>query len=386
MSSAIRDVEKLNQRQIETAKRRNERELKTMENAHQSHKAELKKTQDMEIVDIQNAHHDHIDKMAEKKEKVLSEMRNHLEQTKQLTEKELKNIADFSAKDKAQMQHALTNDRERINGEHELFLEELNDRFNQSTRKVNHEGKRRIEDTKLAMNEQYLDVEKFNQEKIQKATNEFTTRFKTDEQNYRKMKDSQDTQFKKERLSTNQRQNIELDKMTKNHSNFIEQRDGEYRKNLKDQDLFFEKKFEKQLTSHNDQFKTLEGKNKKVIDDLKTSLTKEITKTASRNDDPFFKFETLKPNFRTFEDRVEVTVEVPDHSKQDLQLTINGKEAVVSFNRRFADASKEQDGTINKVNKVESFSTRLQTGHFLNAKSVKSSYEDGVMTYIIKKA
>ena len=79
-------------------------------------------------------------------------------------------------------------------------------------------------------------------------------------------------------------------------------------------------------------------------------------------------------------------MKVPEHSKTDVQLTINGKEAIVSFNRRFADASKEADGTINKVNKVESFTTRLQTGHFLNAKSMKSSYEDGTMTYVIKKA
>lgn len=386
MSSAIRDVEKLNQRQIETSKRRNERELKTMESAHQNLKADLKKTHDMEVVDIQNNHHEHIDKVAEKKEKVLAEMRNHLQQTKAFTEKELKNLKDNSAKEKVDTQKKLSTDRETLNSEHELYLEEMNDRFNHSSRKVTHDGKNRIEEMKSTMNDEYLDLEKFNQEKIQNQTNQFTTRFRTEGNNYKKMKDDQDNQFKKERMSTNLRQNNEMSKMTTVHTSHLEQKDGEYRKGLKEQDLFFEKKFEGQIGRHNQTFKELEAKNKKVVDDLKTSLTKEITKTADRNDDPFFKFETLKPTLKTFEDRVEVAVAIPEHSKTDVQLTINGKEAVVSFNRRFADASKEMDGTINKVNKVESFTTRLQTGHFLNAKSLKSSYDNGVMTYVIKKA
>jgi hypothetical protein len=386
MSSAIRDVEKLNQRQIETSKRRNERELKTMESAHQNMKTDLKKTHDSELVDIQNSHHDHIDKVAEKKEKVLEEMRNHLHQTKTFTEKELKNLKDNSDKEKVETHQKLSNDRERINGEHELYLEEINERFNHSSKKVGYEGKNRIEEMKNTMNDQFLDIEKFNQEKVQTQTNQFTNRFRTEGNNYKKMKDDQDNQFKKERMSTNVRQQNEMSKMTTVHTNHLEQKDNEYRKGLKDQDRFFEKKFEGQIGKHNETYKELEAKNKKVVDDLKTSLTKEITKTADRNDDPFFKFETLKPRLKTFEDRVEVQVEIPEHSKTDVQLTINGKEAVVAFNRRFADASKEQDGTINKVNKVESFTTRLQTGHFLNAKSMKSSYDNGVMTYVIMKA
>lgn len=386
MSSAIRDVEKLNQRQIETSKRRNERELKTMEAAHNNMKADLKKTQDLEVVDIQNAHHDHINKLAEKKEKVLAEMRSHLQQTKDFTEKELKNLKDNSDKEKVQIQQKDTADRERLNGEHELYLEELNDRFNNSAQKIGHEGKKNMDAMKTSMNEQYLDVEKFNQDKIQTQTNEFTTRFKTEGNNYKKMKDDQDNFYKKERMATNIRQQNEMSKMTTVHTDHLEQKDTEFRKGLKDQDKFFEKKFEGQLKSHNQTFKQLEDKNKKVLDDLKLGLTAEIKKTADRNDDPFFKFETLKPRFKTFEKHIEVQVDVPDHSKQDVQLTVNGKEAVVSFNRRFADASKEADGTINKVNKVESFSTRLQTGHFLNAKSLKSSYENGTMTYVIQKA
>src|SRR3989344_2868101 len=121
--------------------------------------------------------------------------------------------------------------------------------------------------------------------------------------------------IKIERMTTNQRQQIEMQKLTESHTGHIEVRDNDYRKGLKDQDLFFEKKYSDQLTRHNVGFKTLEEKNKKVIDDLKTNLTAQITTIASKNDDPFFKFEALKPRLKYLEDGVEITVEIPEHSK-----------------------------------------------------------------------
>ena len=386
MSSAIRDVEKLNQRQIETSKRRNERELKNMESAHQDYRADLMKSHEQELVDIQHTNHAQINKEAEKKEKILEEMRNHLQQTKNLTEKELKALNDFTETEKSKIQSKLTADRDRINAENNLYLEELNYRFNDSTKKVSQDGKKRIEETKNNLSEQHSETENFYQDKLRKKTNEFTTRFNEDDRRYKKLKDNQDNQFKKERMSTNLNQQHQMKKMTENHNDHIEKIDTNYRKGLKEQDLFFEKKYAGQLEKHNHDFKALEEKNKNLLEGLKASLSEKLSTRAQKNDDPFFKFETLQPKLKVFEDRVEVEVAIPDHSKEDVQLTIHGKEAIVSFNRRYTDASKLSDGTINKINKVESFTTRVPTGHFLDAKSVKSNFEDGTMTYVIKKA
>lgn len=386
MSGAIRDTEKLNQRQIETAKRRNERELKNIENNHSDYKKDLKTTHEHEIVEIQDVNQRQVSQEATKKEKVLEDLKTNLHKTTELTDKQLKELKTNADRERVETHKKLTADRERINAEHELYLEELNDRLNTQTRKVTVDGKNRVEEVKNALLDEARDTEQFHQGKIQTQTEAHTTRFNTDEKNYKNLKYNQDQTFKKERLTTNQKQQVELGKMTKTHTDHIEVRDTDYRKGLKDQDLFFEKKYGVQLETNNKQFKVLEEQNKKVIAGLKEDLTKELSKAAVRNDDPFYKFEKLQPRFKVLENTVEVEVEVPDHSKQDVQLTLNGKEAVVSFNRRYSDASKSEDGTINKINKVESFTTRLQTGVILDAKGIKSSYDNGVMTYVIKKA
>lgn len=386
MSGAIRDVEKLNQMQLEAARRRNERELKTIQSSHTDMKVDLKKTHDNEIVDIQDNNHRQVSNEATKKEKVLEELKTNLSKTSEMTEKQLKELKTNADRERVEIHKKLSSDRERINAEHELFLEELNDRLNSKSRKVTIDGKNRVEEVKNSLLDEARDTEQYHLGKIQTQTEAHTSRFQTDEKNYKNLKYNQDQQFKKERQSTNQRQQVEIGKLTQAHTDHIEVRDTDYRKGLKDQDLFFEKKYGIQLEKNNSQFKLLEEQNKKLIAGLKEDLTKELSKSAARNDDPFYKFESLKPRLKTYEDRVEVEVDVPDHSKQDVQLTLNGKEAIVSFNRRYTDASKTQDGTINKINKVESFTTRLQTNHFLDAKGIKSSYDNGVMTYVIKKA
>lgn len=385
MSNVIRDVEKIQHRKLENAKRKNEQELKFLVDIHEKLRADIKKTQGNEIVDIKQAHQAKIEKEATKKEQLLAEMRNQLQQSKSMTDKELKALKDNSGKIRNDEQTKLRVGLEKHQKDHEFYLEDMNNRFNETSKDMTYKGEKLINTTKEMLNEKYTEVERENQEKVQTQTQKFVTKFNDDQKNYQRMKDSQDNQFKKERMGTNLRQQNDMKKMTENHTELLEKKDNNLRRGLKDQDLFFEKKYAGQLERHQIDFKTLEDKNKKVIEDLKTSLTKEITKTVGKSDDPFYKFEALKPTLRELPDGVEIRVTIPEHSKQDIQISINGKDAILGYNRRYSDANKLTDGTINKVSKVETFTTRLPTNFVLNAKTVTSSYEDGVMTYVIKK-
>ncbi len=115
-------------------------------------------------------------------------------------------------------------------------------------------------------------------------------------------------------------------------------------------------------------------------------MAKEVEFKNNRAEDKFFEFVELKPIIEQTETGIKIKVKIPDHSKQDLQLNLNGKEAVVNFNRRYIDNKKDDFGNVSRISKIETLSSRLQTGIHLDPKSVKASYQDGVMTYEIKKA
>lgn len=386
MSSPIRDQEKLQSRQLESLKRRQSREVSKLEDTHQNTKAEIKKTHAGEIVDIQQENQRQVNIEADKKEKVLTQMKDHLQKTQDMTDKELKNIKASSQEFKSREHDKLTQERDRLNSENELYVDDLNHRFNQEARRIQVEGQDRINTSDNNFHYALSEKESQNTKKMNDQTNDFTTRYTKDGANYKKLKDTQDIQFKNDRLQTNLKQQTDLAKLTDSHNSQIEIRDGEFRKGLKTQDLMFEDKYNVTLKKHNEDLQRLNDTNEKVVTKLKEGLKTELKKTIERADDPFYQFTEIKPVLTQFPDRVEIKVEVPEHSKQDIQLTINNKDAIVNFNRRHDDTHTPVKGVVNKIHKVETFTTRLTTESILNPKAITSQYADGVMTYVIKKA
>lgn len=386
MSGDIRDLEKLNTRMVESLKRRQGREINQLESAHSNHKAELKKAQEAEVVELQNQNHHSLAKESEKKEKVLSEMKHHLEATQNLTDKQLRDLKEQAANVRAQTQGKLSVERDRLGSEHQLYLDEQNERFMTEVRNSNITGQHQVADINQKMQQQYSQTAAHQSKKLNDLTNEFATRFQYETREQDRLKTETDNRYKKERMATNQRQQIELAKMGDTHQSTVETRDVNFRKGLKDQDLFWDKKYEDNLAKRNEELKRLDNLHTQVLDKMKTDLTTEITRMAVRSDDPFYQLGGLRPVLTNHPEHVEIKVKVPEYAKEDLMLTTNNKEAIVNFNRRFTEASREADGTVNRVNKVESYQTRLRADTALDPKSVKSTYKDGTMTYTIKKA
>lgn len=383
---SIKDVEVLNNRQIETLRRKQNREIKRMDEGHDNMKAETKKSHANELVDLQHENIKQVASESDKKGKVLEQMKTHLDATKKMTDRQIKDLKDYTSKTKQEEHAKLSVDRDRLKQENDLYLEELQYRFAKEHKQINQSGQQEIANLKRIRGEEVTDQNAQHQEKISHLSQDFTEKYQRDTHNYKKIKDDQDKVFKQERLNTNVKQQQDMTKLTTAHASHIEVRDGEYRKGLKVQDQDFEKKYADNLKFRGAELKQLEDLNKKVVEKMKDGMAQELKTSIIRSDDPFYAFTELKPTLKKFEDRVEISVTIPDHAKEDLQLTINGKQAIVNFNRRYDDTHKAPDKSINKVHKVESFSTRLETGHHLDPKSVKSVFDGGVMTYTIKHA
>jgi HSP20 family molecular chaperone IbpA len=382
---SLRDLEKLGARQMETIKRKQDREIKRLESGHQDLKVELKKSHQAEIVDLNHENERQVAGEADKKEKVLAQMREHLESTRKLTDKQLNEYKTQAEKSKAYEHKKLSLSREQVKSDHDLHMEDVNYRYNQTVKKVAADGKNQLQQMKDVKHQEIAQTEEHFQQRIQGQTQNFNTRYQADSMNYKKIKDDQDKQFKNERASTNLRQQVEMGKLSTNHNTQLEVRDNEFRKGLKEQDQIFEQKYAEQLKFKNGDIQRLNEKHAQVLGKMKADLQDKLEYHVSRSDDPFYKFTQLRPELKHFEDRIEIKVEIPDHAKSDLQLTTNDKEAILTFNRRHDDIRKEGQIT-NKLHKVESFTTRLMTEHHLDPKSVKSSFENGTMTYVVKKA
>jgi HSP20 family molecular chaperone IbpA len=382
---SIRDLEKLNTRQIETLQRKQTREVARLNEGHDLLKTEMKKGNDEELVDLQSENMRHLTAENEKKEKVLEQMKVHLAQTSKMTDTQIKDLKDNAVKVKQVEREKLSTERERVKSENDLYLEDLGYRFSKEHKKVANESQEQMRTLKAAKGEEISHNEKQFQDKINLQTNTFSERHQADGKRYKVIKDSQDKTFKTERVNTNIRQQQEMGKLTAGHTKVIEDRDVAFRKGIKEQDLIHEKKYNETLEIRNKDLKGLDELNTKVLTKMKTDLKETLETSVNRADDPFYRFTQLDPTMKQFKDHVEIAVKIPEHAKTDVQLTIHGKEAIINFNRRYDDV-RQDAGMKNKLHKVESFTTRLMTELHLDPKTVKSEYKDGVMNYVITKA
>jgi hypothetical protein len=97
-------------------------------------------------------------------------------------------------------------ERDRINAENELYIQDINHRFNQESRRIQTDGQERLQTSKANFHHTLSDQESQQTSKLNAHSQEFTTRYQKDAENYKKLKDTQDSQFKKERLGTNLKQ------------------------------------------------------------------------------------------------------------------------------------------------------------------------------------
>lgn len=382
---SIKDVEKINSRQMEILSKKNSRELARISEGHEKLKSEIKSANADELVDIRHENLRYIAGENEKKEKILEQMRTQLDQTAKMTEGQIKDLKENTHRVQKTESEKASAARDKVKAENELYLEDLGYRLAKEQKTIVNDHQTQLNSINDMKGKEISTTQGHYQSTLNKQKNDFTQRFQTDESNNKKIKENQDGQFKKERMSTHLRQEQEKEKLVTSHNKILENRDTTYRKGIKEQDLFFEKKYAESLKIRNDDLKRLDNLNAKVLSKMKGDLSTTLEKSVKRSDDPFYQFTELKPRLKEFEDRVEIMVDVPEHAKTDVQLTLHGKEAIINFNRRYDDARKEP-GKNHTLHKVESFTTRLLTNHHLDAKSVKQSYEAGVMTYVVKRA
>lgn len=383
--SNISDLSKSQVRQIDATRRQQERELKFIRDTHETVKGELKKAQTEDVADLRREHQSEIGEAEARKAKILQETQEKLQNTRTIVDKQIHELEGSLAEDKTKLEtkHAL--ERERLISDNEIHVEDIHHRYRTLTNRVSAEGQDQLANRKHEQVALFSANEAEFDNKIQHQKENFRTNFERDHNAFEKAKNLQ--------LRTNQRQRLEkhkihlneMEKLTRQHETDQKLRDEAFKRDIDKKEHFFEQKYSAQRNRHEDNFQNLEKVNKQVVNKSKEEIAKKLEIYSERKEDPFYEFTELSPSLEDLGDSIQVKVQVPPHAKSDIHVTFNQKDIILNFNRRYADVKKQGD-LESRINKVETMSSRLDTGAHLDPKSLKSHYEDGVMTYTIKKS
>ena len=88
---------------------------------------------------------------------------------------------------------------------------------------------------------------------------------------------------------------------------------------------------------------------------------------------------------RDYGEFYEVTLDVPEHEKDNVRLTADKRKLTISMSRRFDGQTTDVYGDINKTKRTETYTKKLHVADLVDKKDVTSKYENGMLIFRIAK-
>ncbi len=386
MSNDITATTKIHQSKLNNLQKQNNREVDFVQNNHEKRVNEVKKDHEIEIQNIRDDNREKISVEIDKKEKALGELKKSLDQTQKMTEGEQKRL---HAHNQSRSQEINSSHQERVSTiveKNEEQIKDLNERFNNKITVLQKQSEAMLNDqderARFSINTQkdaYTD-------KIQSQRKNFQSTFEYENKKFDAQIDRQKTASKKNLATVEKDGQVKLAQTSEKFVKINQQAVEHHQKSAHERENVFEKKFQTQLAKHTEVEKNLDGRHTQFLNESKDKLTARIELAGKKSEDPFFTFTELKPLVSPTPDGYEIRIKVPEYAKEEVKLTTNIKELVLTANRRHEDQRTSESGVVQKVNKVESLVSRIPLEHVLNSRKMTKEWVDGELIFRVFKA
>ena len=151
-------------------------------------------------------------------------------------------------------------------------------------------------------------------------------------------------------------------------------------------DKGFKRKIEQMEKDSNQTIANLSSRSEKEINKLKQNESKDKNLISEKSKDPFYSITNLNPRIADNEKEYILRISVPEHEKESIILDGNGRTLKLSQTRRFADESRNENGTMSKSSRSEVISQVINLNDLINPRKITHSYQDNELTFKIPKA
>ena len=384
-------VEDYNKKQIEglEKKQRNlaeirQNELDRLTKNYDAQKNDKVLRHQEDLLNLTDKHNAEIQNEFVREEEYLANYQKNLQNQKQLydsslgdlrsnNEKQLKNIQD---------KHRIDIDTKYV--DHINEEKTINDQINLD-KKTFHENA--LREIKNAKHNEFLKVQDAKYEIDKNVTKSKAALSPTSVQGVLEQKEM--TRIKHEKqleIDRQARQNhIAENQLKQSHKFQIEQEQQNFDKNMVSQKSLFEKKFQDAKLT---QKEVLDRIQKKFDEDLKTlSESHAQKKTVHQNklSDSFYRLTNIEPQITDKEKEYHIALKIPEHEKENVQLTAQGRHIHLGYTRRFNDSITAEDGSKVASNRSETVSKEFNLPDIVDPRKVVQKYEDGKVIFRIAK-
>ncbi len=386
MSDAVRASGNTQRQVMNNLQRAQKREIDQARSQHEANLSEITKAQEAHAVSVRQNHAMELAEASQKKEEALQQLKGSVDKAQRLTAAELKQQEAFLATRRAEVQENFDKNLAGIQERQQSALEDVNHRFRETAQEQNNKGRQVINAANDAHRAQVSQEKEVQTSQLQRQREQFQGVHTAESGKFQSLLNQQQLQGKHQLKAANLANETRLSGMNKEHVAVTERVRVEQAKALVDKQAAFEVQYAQQAQKHLASQEHLEGLHTKAIQEGEESALKRVNVAKERSGDKFFEFTELRPKLEERPDAYVLKLQVPDYAKEEVMLTANPKELVLSSNRRHKAERRDEDGTLKKVDKIESLVSRIPVNSVLDARKMTKTWEDGVLTFVVNKA
>jgi len=286
---------------------------------------------------------------------------------------------------------------ENIKNNHQDKAIDLIDRSRAEMMDLNDNLNNRIKKSQFDTQQTITEIENQNRLNIDKATFESGLKASLGKSDQAKNLRDSETRF---RQTLHQREGEHKNRLAQEH--FKNQMEFKTRKRIQEdrhmalekhyQELLvgekqaFEHKYAAAVKQHQSVLQELNGKLKDQMQETVRSLAKEKMNIQVKKNDPFYNLTSLDSNIREDEKFYYLDIPTPEHEKDNYHVTTNNRSIKIRFSRSSEERLDDEKGNVQQSHRSEGLSKEFNVDKILDAKKIKTAYNDGVLTFKIGKA
>lgn len=361
------------------------REKKDLNRKHEAEMNKIKTTQHQETEQLRSEHRQQIIAEKDRQADALTRLRNELDRTqKQLTdqkdflvESHQKNVSEFQEKQNEKLDIGEKHFADKLASQktrHEDVMHKANISFNQDQN-----------DKFIAQKEALALIDNKTQLDLSERTSQVNTRT----QHEHKVGEEQIRNLKKEKHHQFQAEDSEW-------KNKIRQQNTSNQIEFQRQDKLWKKTINDELSNHQQLYANILDQQKNEIknqadlylkenEKLKTAASSQLNHIMEKTSDPFYRNNSIMPEVKDVGNAYQLTIDVADHEKDRYMLNAHERTLTLSFSRDFQHDIKQPDN-ISKTRRVESYNHSFNVADIVKPNAVVKNYDNGKLTFTIKKA
>lgn len=380
---SVKEISNQHKKTVRNIKTANDLEVKKLQVAHQKRVNDIKNQNEIQMINIKSQFENKRGQELQRNEKILEQLKQNVEDTKKVTDREINNLQNNFNKRKSEITQNFEEQFDNQKITNTLKMQELNESSNIDLQKLQR---------KVSLEKNKIESSGQSEKRVVKA--KYQNQIQSDKNNYFKKAVAQDSKFQKSLLKQKKDHVEKLAFEERKNQQMIKNKEEQFKKQIdlltkdsvnkrENKRQSFEQQYNKIHKENEGFLQKLVGKKEQIFNALKKEVVREYSLALDRSNDSFYDFSKLDPIVEKGETGYKISIPVPKEEAQSVSLQGENRTLTITFERKNEFKNDEENGTVNSLNKYESYVSKVPVEYIVDPKSLTKSFSNGMVVFNI---